>query len=395
MRIPDPDAGARLGQDLQRQPSLADLRISPEERAPRRNWPILAGAAALALLVAAGFLVSRWVAGRPTVRVVRVATLPVAGAAAIVASGYVEAENELDVAPRITSTVVEISVEEGTRVAKGDVLVRLDTKELDAQLAEGEAVWSHARARLDRVRKLHAQGFESPAALEEADAAERSARARVEYARVQLAHAIVRAPFDGVVTKRYAHVGEVVSPLGATLGDLTSTDPLLTLVDFSTLHVAVDVAEGQIGDLHEGRRAEIELEAFPGVLLPGELTAMARSADRQRGTLTANVRFLERDARVMPGLSARVRFLPAAEAGAVRNAFAIPSAAIVERDGKTGVFVVRDGVIQFREVEIRSRQGDRVEVGSGLRAGESIVAPADASALSPGLEVRVAGRRTP
>jgi multidrug efflux pump subunit AcrA (membrane-fusion protein) len=123
---------------------------------------------------------------------------------------------------------------------------------------------------------------------------------------------------------------------------------------------------------------------------------MARSADRQRGTLTASVRFLARDERVMPGLSARVRFVadPRAELDA-GTALTMPSSALVDHNGQSGVFVVRDDVVEFREIRVGARDGGRVEVSSGLRAGELVVAPADADVLRTGLKVRVSGRALP
>jgi HlyD family secretion protein len=369
--------------------SVADLRLGEAPRRSGARWAW--GAAALVLVLAA--LAGAVLRGLrdPVLATVSVRPLASSGearAGTITASGYVEADTQVDLVPRITSSVTEILVEEGARVAQGQVLARLDAREYQARLAEAEADLRHQDARLGRLRKLRAADFSSPAELEEAETAAATARARVELLRVQVGHSVVRAPFDGVVTRRHANVGEVVGPFSAAVGQLVTSEPILTLVDFSTLYVAADISEGELERLEVGRPAEVELEAYPRVVFEADVIRIARSVDRQRGTVTAHVRFREPDPRVLPGLSARVRIAAAASSAAEREPASLPASALGSWQGREGVLVVEGGVVHFHAVTVGRRAGEMVEVVSGPAAGSLVVDPFDLSLARPGTSVR-------
>ncbi|HEV8231918.1 MAG TPA: biotin/lipoyl-binding protein, partial [Thermoanaerobaculia bacterium] len=197
---------------------LSALRIHRETEKTRgpRGWLLFFAVLVVAAGAAAYLLAGRSLRPR-TVEVVTASLLTEGQASTLLsATGYVEAERKADLSPKITSRITELSVTEGSRVKKGDVVARLDHTDLDAQLAEKRAAWVNARAELERQRSLHAQGLAPKATLDAAVASEAATRAAVGYVKALLDYTVIRAPFTGVVTAKRAFVGEAVSPFGSS-----------------------------------------------------------------------------------------------------------------------------------------------------------------------------------
>jgi HlyD family secretion protein len=373
-------------------PDLAGLRIRREPDRPKRPIGLLLLGAVLAFALAAGayFLMS------PTLRAVAVesttAALITEGQALTVlsASGYVEAETRADLSPKITSRITDLRVTEGSRVKKGEIIARLDHQDLDAQLAETQASWSQAAADLTRQRTLFQQGLATQSALDAAVSGEAATRARADYIRALLDYTVLRAPFDGVVVAKRAHVGEAVSPFGSPGQGSSNGGAIVTLVDFSTLYVGVDVNESNLARLAPKQPAEITLEAFPERVYKGYLKQVIPSADRQKGTVKVKVAIVDPDENILPDLSARVSFTSVATKGtSARTQIEVPKSALATRNGKTGVFLIQDRKAVFRPVVIGREKDATAEITEGLRGGEALVADASKDGLEDGVRIRI------
>src|SRR4029453_6495503 len=206
-----------MSQEAPKTHDLAALRIhrDPEPRRGPRGWLLLAAVLVVAAGAAAYFLAGRGL--RPKKIEAVTASVVSEGQATMVltATGYVEAERKAEPAPKVPPRITELNVTEGTRVKKGDIIARLDSTDLDAQLAEAKANWVNAQAELDRQKALHEQGGTPRAAPGAATANEAATRARVRYIEALLDYTIIRAPFTGVITAKRAFVGEAVSPFGS------------------------------------------------------------------------------------------------------------------------------------------------------------------------------------
>jgi RND family efflux transporter MFP subunit len=238
------------------------------------------------------------------------------------------------VASRITGQLTEVVVEEGMRVAGGDVLARLDDRiaknDLDraqaeqraaqAQVDSGKAQLAEAKRVLARVENLKKTDFSSEAALTDSRATmERltaglaSDRAqvdvatfRVQGAREQLDLHVIRAPFAGVVTEKTAQPGEVVSPMSAG-GGFTRTG-VCTIVDMSSLEIEVDVNESYIGRVSAGQRVTATLDAYPDWEIPARVIAIIPSANREKATVRVRIGLETDDARILPDMGVKVAF---------------------------------------------------------------------------------------
>ncbi|MGE0407886.1 MAG: efflux RND transporter periplasmic adaptor subunit [Amphiplicatus sp.] len=246
---------------------------------------------------------------------------PAAPAGSLVASGYVVARREATVAAEVTGRLVEVRVEEGQKVARGEVLAVLEATLAEADLqgakaraASASADLAEAKRVLDRTRALAADGFATNAMLTDAEARYEAARAQAnalksdaERAAAQLSRYEIRAPFDGVVTAKAAQPGEIISPMSAG-GGFTRTG-ICTIVDMSSLEIEVDVSEAYIARVFEGQQVEAVLDAYPDLALPAHVIATIPSADRSRATVRVRIGFDKLDPRILPEMAISVRFL--------------------------------------------------------------------------------------
>ncbi len=373
-------------------PDLAGLRIPRERERAKRPLLLLLGGAVLALAAAVGMYAWLSSAMRAVPVETTTAALITEGQALTVlsASGYVEAETRADLSPKITSRITDLRVTEGSRVRKGDLIARLDHQDLDAQIADAQAAWAQAAADLARQQNLFHQGLAPQSTIDAAVAQEASTRARVDYVKALLDYTVLRAPFDGVVVAKRAHVGEAVSPFGSPGQGSTNGGAIVTLVDFSTLYVGVDVNESHLRRIGPRQPAEIVLEAYPDKVYKGFMTQVIPSADRQKGTVKVKVGFIDPDEKILPDLSARVNFTRVATDGSpARSRVEVPKSALTVRDGKTGVFVIRNDRAVFTPVVVGGEKSTSAEISEGLVGGETLVAGAAGNGLADGARIRV------
>ncbi len=294
-----------------------------EARAASWVVPGAVGGVALLVGVAAGWFLKP---APPAPPPVAVETAQAGGGQAVasgslVASGYVVARRQATVAAEVTGRLLEVRVEEGQQVRRGQILAvleptlaRADVASARARAASGDADLAEARRVMERTRSLSDQGFASDAALtaaqsryDQALAQRNAARSDAQRASAQLSRYEIRAPFAGVVVNKSAQPGEIISPVSAG-GGFTRTG-VCTIVDMSSLEIEVDVSEAYIARVSEGQRVEAVLDAYPDVTFPARVIATIPSADRSRATVRVRIGFDELDPRILPEMAISVRFL--------------------------------------------------------------------------------------
>ncbi len=315
------------------------------------------------------------------------------------ASGYVVAQRKAAVSSKSTGRLAYLGVEEGSRLKKGEVLATLENedlvaarnqaaagvKEAEAGLATAQAELADAElqhqryktlvekdlvARQDfdtavaRYKKAQAGVASAQAHIKVAKAAEASAQASLEYS-------YIRSPFDGVVTTKYAEVGEVVAPFGAAVNARAA---VVTMADLNSLMVEADVAESNLGKVHLKQPCEISLDAIPGRRFAGEVHMIVPTADRTKATVLTKVKFLEFDDRILPEMSAKVAFLSRPLKADERQArLTIPQAALVTRQDRTYVYLVKDHEARLVPVTVEEKLGDLAALKDGLKEGDRVV----------------------
>jgi HlyD family secretion protein len=416
---------------------LASLRIDHSSRGGGSRRGVWIGIALLAIAVAAGgwLWTTRVDAAPVRTATVTASTGAAAPGAVLNASGYVTARRRATVSSKVTGKVLEVYVEEGKAVKKGQVLATLDDSQVRAALAvaeaqleasrrgaaEDEARLREAELTLERREQLIKERIIGKAELDSARAEVESIKARIALSqqqvkvseslvnqhRTDLADMTVRAPFDGVAISKDAQPGEMISPVSAGGGFTRSG--IGTIVDMSSLEIEVDVAEQYIERVRPGQPVEAVLDAYKDWRIPAHVITTVPSADRAKATMKVRIGFdpstgsgssragsraEKLDPRILPDMGVKVSFLTErapVQTAAPRARLLVPKAAVRSDAGRDVVFVVHDDRVERRAVTAGAADGDQIEIVSGLTAGEKVVVDGPA-AMKDGDKVTVKER---
>jgi RND family efflux transporter MFP subunit len=286
------------------------------------------------------------------------------------AAGVARPFAEATLSTKLMGDVTTVTFREGDGVAGGQVLIRIDASDLEAKRAqteatirEAEAVVAEAETQARRMRALYEQDAAPKVQLDAAETGLERARARLATARAASAevdatarYAVVRSPFDGVVTSRHVDPGDFVAP-GA---------PLATVLDARRLRITASAAPDVVAGIHRGDTLEARIEGTPAVAVvegvvprgAGSLYAVNAIVDNPSGAF-------------LPGSAARLA-LPQGS----RPAVLIPDEAVIRRDGLTGVRLRTGEGASLRWIRLGPTRGGMVEVLAGLEPGDVILLPA-------------------
>jgi len=367
---------------------------APQRRRSLKLWAVLAVFAALGIYYAFGYRPAM-----PVESMVVTVAYPSQAFTVLNATGYVVAQRKAAVASKATGRLEWLGVREGSLVKQGEILARLENRDVtatleqaaaniklaQANLEQGQAEFTEAGRVLNRSRDLLAKKFVSQAAhdtvvarMEKAkagisgyQAAIAVAQANHRAARVAVDQTLIRAPFDGVVLTKNANVGDVITPFSSATG---SQAAVVTMADMATLEVEADVSESSLAKVRLDQPCEIQLDALPDLRLRGVVHRLVPTVDRAKATVMVKIGFVDKDPRILPEMSAKVAFLSQQVPADQRSArTVVQPAAIIERNGRSVVFVIRDGKVSQVEVQAAGRIGEMVEVVKGVAPGDRIV----------------------
>jgi RND family efflux transporter MFP subunit len=218
-------------------------------------------------------------------------------------AGYVVPIQVVSVTPKVGGQVVELNVEEGKVVRKGEVLARLEAAEYKTKLDAATAGLELASARLDKVKAAAASG-DKDVAIARAEVAR--ARAEVEKAQWQLDATTVRAPVTGTILRKMAEVGNIMSPLA-----FNAPASICEIADLHELEVDLSVPERDVGRVARGQACLVRLDAFPKTTYRGQVSRVMPVADRAKGAIPVRVKIEvpAKDTQLRPEMRAVVSIL--------------------------------------------------------------------------------------
>ncbi|HVP53737.1 MAG TPA: efflux RND transporter periplasmic adaptor subunit [Candidatus Eisenbacteria bacterium] len=380
---------------------LASLRINREEPIRRKwgRWIVL-----LVVVVAAsaaGMYLVRTNPGLTNFAAVEVEAVPAsvqttlgpsAGTPILTASGYLVARHQSVISSKIQGRLSALYVEEGTYVKKDEVIARLEDTDYVAAVAKAKADIEYAKANLAEMerqarlqRGLYKEKVVSQDALDAADSRVALAKATIDQDKAALLQqqalldfTVIRAPFDGVVVKKMAEVGESVAPIPPGVNISTSSGAIVAIADMNSLEAEVDVNEANVGELAQGYPADINVQAIPDHTYKGVLRQVIPTADRTKATVTVKVSILDKDRLIKPEMSCNVTFLEPQKKGDEKEAapvriVTIPKDAVTTRDGKQVVFTIEKNKAHEVAVVTGNELNGQIIIKSGLTGSESLV----------------------
>ena len=315
------------------------------------------------------------------------------------ASGYVVAQRKSALAAKVTGRLVWLGVGEGDRVKKGQVVARLESEDVTAaqkqalqnvrvargNLEQAQAELSDATLSLNRNKELVSRGLIAQAdydsalarykkadgGVASAQASIRASTAAVEGANAAVEYTHIRAPFDAIVLTKNADIGDIVTPIGAAANAKAA---VVTIADMESLEVEADVSESNLEKVKVNQPCEIQLDALPESRFRGEVHTVVPTADRTKATILMKVRFIDRDPRILPEMSAKVAFLSRPVTQGEEKPFtAVNRAAVITKNGKKTIFIVKqDKAIETR-AETGPTMGEMTRITSGAKPGDQVV----------------------
>lgn len=304
-------------------------------------------------------------------------------AAAQTWDGTVQAVDAAVLMAQTNARVTTLPVDVGANVKRGDVLVRFTDVEqqsalraAQAQAAAAQAAYADAQANFQRFAAIAPQGYVSRADFERVRMQRDSAKAQLDAAREQAREAsaqqdytVVRAPFDGVVTRRYVQVGEAVA--GPPF-----PQQLIALASLGSLRVEAKLPQAVAEALRADGRASVLADDGRRRITPTAITVFP-VADPATHTIEVRLTLPSGTAGLAPGTTVKLAF---ANAVAGAPTISVPRSAVVERGELAGVYVVAQGQVMLRQLRLGDVQGDRVTVLAGLDAGERVASDPAAAA---------------
>lgn len=304
----------------------------------------------------------------------------------ITASGEIAAEQRVNVSPKQAGQLLELFVDEGDQVKQGQALARMDPDDINNKISEAEARVEIARVNLQRNRveferreALHAAGgirtdeyLGYRARYATARAELKAAQQRLEQARQDKLDLMVKAPFSGTITNRFADPGSYVTP--TTAASATAGASSASIVELASgLEIQAKVPESDIGRIRVGQNASVRVDAYPDARFAARVSRLAPRAEKSNDVTTVKVELIlndpDADQRLRIGMTADIDF----DTGKLPPKPLVPTVAIVTRKGQPGVLIPGPGdKPKFQPVELGSSSGRLTQVLSGVTPGEKI-----------------------
>ncbi|MDP1698236.1 MAG: efflux RND transporter periplasmic adaptor subunit [Xanthomonadaceae bacterium] len=290
------------------------------------------------------------------VEIARAARRPMSASYAATAS--LKAVREAQVVSMTSGVLLKLMAEEGDTVKAGDVLARLDPDRKGLALAQSEAQLKKLESEYKRSLEL----FERQLVSADAHGKIRSdldvQRAAVQIARLELSYTSITAPISGVIAQRMVKVGNLIQP----------NTPMFTVVDSSSLEAVLNVPEREFSTMRAGLPVTMQVDALPGRTFAGRVDRVSPVIDAGSGTFRVTAAF-DGVRQLQPGMFGRIELVYDQRA----DALSIPRDALIEGDGETAVFVLRENKAVRTPVQVGFINGAYAEIREGLVEGDGVV----------------------
>ncbi len=270
--------------------------------------------------------------------------------------GTVRAQSRATIEAKVSGRITELAVDAGQQVKRGDLLLRLEAREIEAKLEQARALLKQAERDRKRFANLLARQAVTQRQYDEVEAHDQVAQAAVTEAETMFGYTTVNAPFDAVVTRKLANVGDLATP----------GKPLLMLETTTAMQVEAHVSEALIGRIHIGDTTSVDAKSLTQPI-SSTVSEIAPAADPASRTFLVKL-----DLPATDGLRSGQFVRVAVPVGSVTAPY-VPEAAVVRRGELEMVFIVDDHTARMRLIKTGKRDNNEVEILAGLEGGETVV----------------------
>jgi len=316
---------------------------------------------------------------------VLVQTAPVTKTAAgrsITLAGEVFPMRRATLFAKVSGYVREVRTDKGQMVHTGDVLGVLQSPETEQDLLVTKADFANKKLVEQRYQSMARQGLVTQQALDQATADRTIAQSQQTRIEVLQGYQVIRAPFDGIVTARYADPGSLLQAATASQAAL----PLVEIADMNRVRVRVFLAQTEALFVHENDPVTVWTDQFPDRKITANVTRFSRDLDPKTRTMLTEIEVDNKDAALYPGIFVRVKMTLATP-----PTLTMASESLVFRSGKPFAFVVRDNKAVLVPVDIGDTDGVNVFLRDGLNAGDVVILHPGDDVLE-GAKVRAASK---
>jgi membrane fusion protein (multidrug efflux system) len=273
--------------------------------------------------------------------------------------GTTEAWKDVKVAADTPGRIEWIGPREGEKVNKGNLLIKIDVSALKAAQDHAEAQFKLSDDLYQRRRRLFERKIIAKEELDQSATQRTLAATDYEQIKVKYEHGFPRSPITGIINHLYVDVGEFID----------TGKPIADIVNISRIKINVRVPELDIRYVLEGQTTPLKIDAFPERELSGKVDFVAFKADPATKTFLVRTLIDNPFGDIRPGMIARVAFVRRI----ITDALVAPLFALVDKGGERLLFIEKEGVAQSRTVSIGVIDGDRVQITSGLNAGDHLI----------------------
>ncbi len=295
----------------------------------------------------------------PAVPVSTVVLNPVPIKDVIFLPGVTEAWQDVQVSANTAGRIEWLGPREGQKVNKGDLLAKIEVSALKAALEHAEAAYQLADDLCERRRRLYERKIIAKEELDQSETQRKLALTDLEQIKVKYNHGFPKSPITGIINHLYVDVGEY-----ADLGK-----PLADIVNIDKIKINVQVPELDVRYVKKGQKTPLKIDAFPDRELVGIVDFVAFKADPATKTFLVRSVIDNPAHDIRPGMIGRLAFVRKV----IPDAIVAPLFSLVDKGGERIVFVEEDGVVQSRTISIGVIEGDRVQITSGLNAGDHLI----------------------
>ncbi|WP_444998190.1 efflux RND transporter periplasmic adaptor subunit [Aliikangiella sp. IMCC44359] len=270
-----------------------------------------------------------------------------------------EAENDAQVVARSTGLLQTITIEEGDKVKKGDLLAQLDVEQLSLEVAQMEATSKKLHKELTRQQTLFNRKLGSRDALDRAKFEYQSQQAQFKLAKLKLRYASIRAPIDGIVTERMVKVGNLIR----------ENDILFKIIDPSSLKAVLHLPEKELNNIKKGQNIFLNVDAYHDEVIIGQVERVRPSIDSDTGTFKVIAKLDNSGNKLKSGMFGKVEVVFDVHT----NSLLLAQQAIITQDNRSHVFIVEDNIAKQTPVTTGFRHNGLVEIISGLTESDKVI----------------------